>query len=166
MDEAARLGVEQAADPQPPTTQQWLFPKTEAEPCFVEIDRTRVQVANSRQFGAPWLALELVKRLGLDGFSWRGLPVGQEHVPWSLTSLILIIARPCEPLSELHIAEHLERQSAPCDLLGVPLDKEDDNRLYRGLDELLPHKEAFEAFLKQRFGELFATPRTTRCCTT
>ncbi len=35
-------------------------------------------------------------------------------------------------------------------------DRVDDNRLYRGLDELLPHKPALEAFLKQRFGELFA----------
>ncbi len=62
----------------------------------------------------------------------------------------------CEPSSELHIAEHFYRQSALDDLLGVPLDKVDDNRLYRGLDELLPHKPALEAFLKQRFGELFA----------
>ena len=38
----------------------------------------------------------------------------------------------------------------------MPVDKVDDNRLYRGLDELLPHKQALEVFLKQRFGELFA----------
>ena len=50
----------------------------------------------------------------------------------------------------------LFRQSALCDLLGVPVDKVDDNRLYRGLDQLLPHKQALEAFLKERFGELFA----------
>jgi transposase len=156
MDEAGRLGVEQAADPQPPTAQQRLFTAAEAEPRFVEIDRTRVRVENCRQFGAPWLALELVKRLGLDEFLQRTLPVGQEHVPWSLTSLILIIARLCEPSSELHIAEHFSRQSALCDLLGVPVDKVGDNRLYRGLDELLPHKQASEVFLKQRFGELFA----------
>ena len=123
---------------------------------FVEIDRTRVRVENCRQFGGPWLALELVKRLGLHEFLQRTLPVGQEHVPWSLTALILVIARLCEPSSELHIAEHFYRQSALCDLLGVPVDKVDDNRLYRGLDELLPHKEALEVFLKQRFGELFA----------
>ncbi len=77
-------------------------------------------------------------------------------MPWSLTALILVIARLCEPSSELHIAEHFYRQSALGDLLGVPVDKVDDNRLYRGLDELLPHKQALEVFLKQRFGELFA----------
>jgi transposase len=122
----------------------------------VEIDRTRVRVENCRQFGGPWLALELVKKLGLDEFLKRALPPGQEHVPWSLTALILVIGRLCEPSSELYIAEHFYRHSALCDLLGVPIDKVDDNRLYRGLDELLPHKEALEKFLKDRFGELFA----------
>jgi transposase len=156
MDEAGRLGVEQAVAPQPPDRQPELFPAARTEPRFVEIDRTRVRVENSRQFGGPWLALELVKRLGLHDFLQRTMPVGQEHVPWSLTALILVIARLCEPSSELHIAEHFYRQSALCDLLGVPMDKVDDNRLYRGLDELLPHKKALEVFLKQRFGELFA----------
>jgi transposase len=156
MDEAGRLGVEQAIAPQPPDRQSELFPPARTEPRFVEIDRTRVRVENSRQFGGPWLALELVKRLGLHDFLQRTMPIGQEHVPWSLTALILVIARLCEPSSELHIAEHFYRQSALCDLLGIPSDKVDDNRLYRGLDELLPHKEALEVFLKQRFGELFA----------
>jgi transposase len=156
MDEAGRLGVEQAADPQPPSRQQELFPQTKIEPRFVEIDRTRVRVENGRQFGGPWLALELVKRLGLQEFLEGAMPTGQEHVAWSLTALILVIARFCEPSSELHIAEHFYRQSALCDLLGVPVDKVDDNRLYRGLDEVLPLKQAMEVFLKQRFGELFA----------
>jgi transposase len=73
-----------------------------------------------------------------------------------VTALILVIGRLCEPSSELHIAESFYRRSALADLLGVPVDKVDDNRLYRGLDALLPHKEALETFLKQRFGELFA----------
>jgi transposase len=156
MDEAGRLGVEQAADPQRPAAQQHLFSEAKVEPRFVEIYRTRLRVENCRQFGGPWLALELAKRLGLHEFLQRTLPAGQAHVPWSLTALILVVARLCEPSSELHIAEHFYRQSALCDLLGVPVDKVDDNRLYRGLDELLPHKPALESFLKQRFGELFA----------
>src|SRR3990170_4018627 len=52
---------------------------------------------NCRQFGGVWLALELVKQLGLHEFLRRTLPAGQEHVPWSLTALILVIARLCEP---------------------------------------------------------------------
>lgn len=158
MDEAGRLGVEQAADPPPASAeqQQRLFAKTDVDRRFVEIDRTRVRVENCRQFGGPWLALELVKQLGLDEFLRDVMPPGRERVPWSLTALILVIARLCEPSSELHIAEHYYRQTALCDLLGVPSESVDDNRLYRGLDALLPHKPALEAFLKRRFGELFA----------
>lgn len=158
MDEAGRLGIHEAADPsclaqrQP----QELFDEGRAPPRFVEIDRTRVRVENCRQFGGPWLALELVKRLKLDAFFQRVLPRGQECVPWSLTSLILVVARLCEPSSELHIAEHFYRQSALSDLLGVPVDRVDDNRLYRGLDHLLPSKAELEVFLKERFGDLFA----------
>ena len=40
-------------------------------------------------------------------------------------------------------------------MLGVPADRVDDNRLYRALDELLPHKDALEIHLKNRMGELF-----------
>jgi transposase len=156
MDEAGRLGVEQAAEPAAPSGQRDLFPETVTEPRFVEIDRSRVRVENCRQFGGPWLALELVKKLGLHDFLRRTLPTGQERVPWSLTALILIVARLCEPSSELHLAEHFYRQSALADLLGVPIAHVDDNRLYRGLDQLLPHKQELEKFLKQRFGELFA----------
>lgn len=156
MDEAGRLGIEQAADPQRSSPQRELFSEPGAEPRFVEIDRASVRVENCRQFGAPWLALELIKQLGLHEFLQQTLPPGQEHIPWSLTALILVIGRLCEPSSELHIAESFYRHSALADLLGVPVDKVDDNRLYRGLDALLPHKQALEKFLKQRFGELFA----------
>lgn len=155
MDEAGRLGVRQAADPPAHDPQPWLFETDEVAPRFVEIDRTRVRVENCRQFGGPWLALELIRQLGLDAFLEGVLPRGRETVPWSLTASILVIARLCEPSSELHIAEHFYRQSALADLLGVPVDKIDDNRLYRGLDALLPHKTALETFLKNRFGELF-----------
>jgi transposase len=156
MDEAGRLGLEQAADPTPASPQRKLFPEPHPEPRFVEIDRQGVRVENCRKFGGPWLALTLIKQLGLHEFLQRALPAGQEHIPWSLTALILVIGRFCEPSSELRIAEHFYRQSALDDLLGVPIDKVDDNRLYRGLDELLPHKPALEMFLKRRFGELFA----------
>jgi hypothetical protein len=42
------------------------------------------------------------------------------------------------------------------DLLGVPAERVNDDRLYRALDRLLPHKEALEAHLKRRLGVLFA----------
>ncbi len=120
MDEAGRLGVEQAAEPAAHRSQRRCFRSSEHEPRFVEIDRASVRVENCRQFGGPWLALELVKQLGLHEFLKQALPPGQEHIPWSLTALILVIGRLCEPSSELHIAENFYRHSALADLLGVP----------------------------------------------
>jgi transposase len=57
--------------------------------------------------------------------------------------------------SELHLAEHGYEASALAELLGVPATKVNDDRLYRALDPLLPHKAALEQHLKQRLGELF-----------
>jgi hypothetical protein len=69
--------------------------------------------------------------------------------------MILVVARLLDPSSELHIAEQWYDKTALPELLGVPADRVDDNRLYRGLDALLPHKEALEVYLKNRLGELF-----------
>ncbi|RPH53563.1 IS1634 family transposase, partial [bacterium] len=41
------------------------------------------------------------------------------------------------------------------DLLGVPEEKVNEDRLYRALDVLLPHQEALEKHLAQRLGALF-----------
>ncbi len=100
--------------------------------------------------------MELVRRLKLDEFLTRMMPTGREHVPWSLSSLVLVISRLLDPSSELYVSEQWYPKTALPELLGVPADRVDDNRLYRTLDELLPHKEALEVHLKQRLGELFA----------
>jgi transposase len=41
------------------------------------------------------------------------------------------------------------------DLLGIPADTINDDRLYRALDAILPHKDDLQGFLKTRLGELF-----------
>ena len=153
LDEAGRLGLREAAEGRGDQRQQALFDDT--QPQWVKVNAKGVRVENCRQFGGPWLALELIRKLGLHDFLKRTLPSGREDVPWSLTALILIIARLCDPSSELHIAEHFYRQTALPELLGVPIEKVDDNRLYRGLDCLLPNKQELEVFLKERLGQLF-----------
>jgi transposase len=120
----------------------------------VRLDRVRVE--RGRRFGDVWLGWRLWQALGLDRFCHEHLPEGREDVPWSSTAAILVLARLCEPSSELHIAEDWYRRTALEDLLGVPADQVNEDRLYRGLDRLLPHKRALEAHLKERLGELFA----------
>ncbi len=161
LDEAGRLGVEQAARTQTGARlrrrQPTLFDYEDdgVEPRWVQVDAQGVRVENCRQFGGPWLAMQLIERLELDAFLDQHLPTGREHVRWSLSALILVIARLLQPSSELHIAEQWYAKTALPDLLGVPESRVDDNRLYRTLDALLPHKEALEVHLKNRLGELF-----------
>ena len=153
LDEPQRLGVKQAAEGKQGSHQKRLF--DDVRPQWVEVDVKRVRVENRRDFGGSWLGLELVEQLGLKDFLDRTIPTGREDISWSLMALVLVLCRLCDPSSELHIAEHFYAQSALSDLLGIPPEKVNEQRLYRALDSLLPHKEALEVFLKNRLGELF-----------
>jgi transposase len=159
LDEAGRLGVRDAAQRQrrQDTSRQGdLFAETQAAR-FVEVDPAGMRVERVRDFGGAWLGLELAKELGLTDLLQRLMApgVGREDVPWPLMALVLVLSRLCDPSSELHIAEHSYPHSAMADLLGVPGEKVNDDRLYRALDALLPHKESLEKHLKERLGELF-----------
>ncbi|MDF0675728.1 MAG: hypothetical protein P0120_15620 [Nitrospira sp.] len=90
-------------------------------------------------------------------------PAGREAAPWATMAAILVLARLCEPAGELHIAETWYRQTALEDLLGVPADVVNDDRLYRALDRLLPHKRALESHLVARLREL-CSRWTMTCC--
>jgi transposase len=83
------------------------------------------------------------------------MPRGREDTPWDVVAAILVLARFCEPSSELHIETTWYRRTALEDLLDVAPEKIHTDRLYAGLDQLLPHKEVLEKHLKQRLGELF-----------
>ena len=153
LDEQGRLGVEQAAQPEP-WAQPHLFER-ESVAAWVEVDLRGVRVERSRPFGGGWLGLMLLRQLGLSELLEEILPPGREEVPWSAMVLVLVLGRLLDPSSELHLAEHGYEASALAELLGVPAAKVNDDRLYRTLDRLLPHKPALEKHLKQRLGELF-----------
>lgn len=154
VEEARRLGVQQAARGATGSWQSRLFDE-EGEPEWVEVDTKRVQVEKVRDFGGCWLGLEISERLDLIPLLERLLPEGREEIPWSMMAMTLVLMRLGEPSSELRIAEHLYERSSLTDLLGIPADKVNDDRLYRALDRLLPHKVELEKHLKGRLGELF-----------
>ena len=122
-------------------------------PARVRLDRIRVE--RGRSFGDVWLGWRLWQALRLDVLCEELLPRGREQVPWPVMAAVLVIARLCEPSSELHIAEDWYRRTALEDLLGLPAERVNDDRLYRTLDRLLPHKEEIERHLVKRLGELF-----------
>jgi hypothetical protein len=68
--------------------------------------------------------------------------------------VVIWSARACSGKVLLNRRQHSGMFLRPISANGTANAK--PNRLYRGLDALLPHKEALEKFLKQRFGELFA----------
>ena len=106
-----------------------------------------------------YLALLLWSRLGFADFCKEHMPEGKETIPWSVMACILSVARFCAPSSELQIAESWYDKTALDDLLGVPVEKISDDRPYRALDALLPHKDALCKLLQDRQVELFCD-----CC--
>jgi len=157
LDENGRVGVKRAAkgDKASSEEQLQLWEDDSPAPEWVEVDTANVRVENQQAFGGPWLALQIIRRLHLDEFLKRTIPEGREEIPWPVMAQVLAICRLCNPSSELFIAEHYYKSTALSELLGVPDKKVYDERLYRALDKLLPHKEALEKHLKNRLGELF-----------
>ena len=85
---------------------------------------------------------------------------GERRAYWALVESVRtergprqnVVAWLLDPSSELYISEQWYPKTALPDLLGVPADRVDDNRLYRALDELLPHKEALGWWLRDAEG--------------
>jgi transposase len=122
----------------------------------VPVRLKEIRIERPRRFGDVYLALALWRGIGLEQLCERLLPAGKERVAWSSMAAVRVAAWFCEPSSELHIAEDWYRRTALCDLLQLPEEQVNKDRLYRSLDHLLVHKAALEAHLAQRCGELFA----------
>jgi transposase len=127
----------------------------EPVPDQVLVDLRRVRVERVREFGLVWLGLLLWQRLRLDEVLVQHMPPGDEQIEWAVIACLLVVARFAHPCSELHIADTWYDNTALADLLGVSPERVNKDRLYRGLDEVLPLKETLEKHLKTRLGELF-----------
>ena len=145
--------------------QRELFEAAPGPEQSVRVALDRVRVERSRSFGDVWLAWRLWQALRLDALCAELLPRGREEVPWSTMAAVLVMARLCEPSSELHIAEDWYRKTALDDVLGLASERVNEDRLYRALDQLLPHKVALEQHLVKRWGSC-SICRTTCCSTT
>jgi transposase len=134
-----------------------LFIADEADET-IPVQLKRIRLERGRGFGDVWLGWTLWRALRLDEALAlaRLLPEGREAVPWATMAAVLVLARLCEPASELHIAETWYRGTALEDLLALPAPLVNDDRLYRALDRLVAHKAALEQHLVARLGELFA----------
>jgi transposase len=155
----AKLGSHLVGEAKARQPQRMLFDPPQCdeprddEPLLVKLSSIRLE--RTRDFGDVWLAWGLWRMLGLEALLEELIEPGREEVSWATMAAILTIARFCEPSSELHIVDTWYRRTALEELLGVPPEQVHTDRLYKALDHLLPHKEALEKHLRQRFGELF-----------
>jgi len=138
-----------------PIPQRDLFEEYKEPPSWAAININKISVERLRHFGDVYLGLLLWNKLGFADFCTEQIQEGKEEIPWSVMASILVLARLCAPSSELQIAESWYKKTALDDLLGVPADKINDDRLYRALDVLLPHKDDLCRHLQKRYGEMF-----------
>lgn len=132
-----------------------LLEAPQTPPAWATVDTHTMRVERLRRFGEVYLALALWRRLKLDTFFDTAFAEGREEIPWKTMACILTLARFCAPSSELQIAQSWYGKTALEDLLGVSSEKINEDRLYRALDALLPHKDALFGHFQKVYGELF-----------
>jgi len=158
LDEEVRVGWEHIRDVlDGRLRQQDLLRCARERPQWATVDTSRARVERLRRFGEVYLGLALWRRLKLDAFFDEAMGDSRAEIPWGTMVCILALARFCAPSSELQIADFWYGKTALDDLLGVPPEKVNDDRLYRALDELLPHKDQLFGHFQRVYGELFGT---------
>jgi transposase len=156
LDEHGRVAAQALARRLIGTPEQAQLFSDDSEQLTVPVRLKGIRIERSRQFGDVYLALALWRGTGLEDLCERLLPSGKERIGWAKMAAVLVTARLCAPSSELHIAEDWYRRTALADLLQLGDEEVNKDRLYRALDHLLMHKNALEAHLSRRCGELFA----------
>jgi transposase len=94
-------------------------------------------------FGDVYTALVLWKRLGLAELLGERMNGATAKVPWPAVAALIAVNRLVEPMPEWPMVRWWQRTALP-QLLGIPLAVINDDRLYRCLDLVLPHKQAIE----------------------
>jgi transposase len=140
-----------------PAKEADFFEERPEDPQWATVNTRGIGIERLRRFGDVYLGLALWKRLKLDELFDKLQPQGLEDIPWAKMFCVSTLARFCQPSSELAIAEGWYEKTALEDLLGIPVEKIDDNRLYRTLDKILPHKDDLSKHLQSRYTEWFGS---------
>jgi transposase len=131
------------------------LPPGAAEAISVKLDQ--MQLRRPRSFGDCWLGCWLWDRLQLSSFWNMHLSDGRGEVPWAKVLQLLVVNRLIDPGSELRIHRQWFLRSAMDELLEVDFAIAGKDRLYRCLDRILNHKEAFCQWIAQQWKTLFDT---------
>lgn len=136
-----------------------LFPSDRKLPSNVDesiqIQMSKLTLARPRQWGGCWLAVELWRQLRLERFWEERLPPSRKGTKWSDVLLTLVAYRLLDPGSEWRLHCVWFDHSAMADLLDADFSLAQKNTLYRCLDKVLKHREAFFSHLRTRWQDLF-----------
>lgn len=139
-----QMRLSQAADPQPRESAGWQMANLRS-----------LRVERVREFGSVFLAMALWRRLGLDQLLQKLLPKKRESIAWKDVAAILTVGKFCGQGSELSIAEDWYARTALEEIVHVDPKLINDDRLYRGLDQIGSHKDALCEHLMQRYRDWF-----------
>jgi transposase len=112
-----------------------------------------------RRFGDVYVALHFWRKLGLGDLLAKHLK-GRSATMTCQVAALMVANRLVAPESELGMLDWWPRTALP-ELLGLPVERIDANRLYRCLDAVLPHKARIEEHLAQVGRDLFGREYTT-----
>ncbi len=151
--------IEVFADGQARPRQMALFPEGGSVPVadseVVQVRLGDLELRHPRQWGGCWLAAELWDQLELDAFWAERLPASRQDTRWLNVFKTLVFYRLLDPGSEWRLHRQWFEHSAVGDLLGEDFSLVQIDKLYRCLDKLLVHKQAFFGTLKERWQALF-----------
>lgn len=151
--------VEAFCEGQPRAKQLALFPEGQSREVpdseVVEVRLSDLSLHRPRQWGGCWLACALWAQLDLDAFWSERLPPSRKGTRWLNVFKTLVVYRLLDPGSEWRLHRQWFEQSAMADLLGEDFGLVQIDKLYRCLDLLLCHKEAFFSALADRWRALF-----------
>src|SRR5262252_7910426 len=117
---------------------------------LINVDPSRVTTEQHREAGPIHVGYQFWQRLSLDRILYDcGLPETVRQL-----ACAMVLNRLIAPASE-HAMPDWMRRTALVDILDVDFEGVDDNRLYRVLDKLYPHRATIEAALVQRERSLF-----------
>lgn len=139
--------------------QMAIFPQDRAAPpleCdLVQVDLSRLQLKQARQWGACWLACSLWDQLKLDPFWQDRVGESRQGTHWLNVLKTLVCFRLIDPGSEWRLHRQWFNESAMGDLLDEDFSLVQKDKLYRCLDRLVAHKRDFFSYLRQTWQTLF-----------
>jgi transposase len=140
-------------------TSMSLFPDDREIPADaldgVQVKLSGLELRRPRVFGNCWLACELWHQLGLDEFWRQRLPEGREAVSWEKVLQLQVVNCLLDPGSDFRLHRQWYVDTAMDELLETDFAVAAKDRLYRCLDQVLPHKQELFVWLKQKWADLF-----------